>query len=487
MSKFESAELLVLIAACTSPSIGRTTQTLTAASSDVTAFGAIPDDGLDDRAAIQAAIDSGASEVYFPTGTYVVSRRPGRFAALTLDAPQSGITLRGESRDGVVLQSAPGTEDSIQLIYALGAHDVRIQSLTLDGNRANQAPSPNMQRHGLFCKQTPRCTVVDVTAKNFTGDGLYFYDGSDDALVFGSTSIGNQRNGLTLGGGTTGGVVRDSQFIGNGAEQFDSEGGTAINNVTIVGNTMDAMGASNDFVLTMTGHNVDNMSGGWVVANNVINGPALFVYAKNMLFVHNTITNPTTKPSLWVYRRCENIRIEDNEIHATGANGSSEGAMVYVVGTNVGQAASGVRVIGNKLSTDLPQYGVTAVCTRDIEIAHNEITGAGGSASGVYVRATRVDEPVRSAVIERNTISGFGMYGVRFGGNGDARILRAEINGNTFKGGMFALYLNSGYNEALDVTTSNNVTLDGLPMLTHPPAGQVLPWGDGSRWTTPPP
>ncbi|MBY0263796.1 MAG: glycoside hydrolase family 55 protein, partial [Phycisphaerales bacterium] len=40
---------------------------------NVRAFGAVPDDNLDDTAAIQAAMDSGAAAVYFPTGGYAVS------------------------------------------------------------------------------------------------------------------------------------------------------------------------------------------------------------------------------------------------------------------------------------------------------------------------------------------------------------------------------------------------------------------------------
>jgi hypothetical protein len=40
----------------------------------VTAFGARPNDNIDDAAAIQAAIDSGASTIYFPTGAYVITK-----------------------------------------------------------------------------------------------------------------------------------------------------------------------------------------------------------------------------------------------------------------------------------------------------------------------------------------------------------------------------------------------------------------------------
>jgi hypothetical protein len=432
---------------------------------------------MTDRETIQSLLDANAGGIVtLPNGTYTLERAGTTFGCLF---PPTGVTLRGESRDGVVLLMAPGTADSIQLIRPAGA-DVRIENLTLDGNRANQAASLNMQRHGVFCKQAPRCSVVGVTARAFTGDGFYFYDGSDDPLVSDCLAIDNQRNGLTLGGGTTGGVFRNSQFLGNGAEQFDSEGGVPINNVTITGCTMDALGASNDFVLTMTGHTADTRSSGWTVTGNVVNGPVLAVYITDVLYARNAGINPTTKPSVFIYRSCDRIRIEDNQIHATGPNASSEGAMVHVLGTSSLQMPGGVRVSGNKLTTVQPQYGVSAIAVRDIEISDNAITGAGGSKSGVYVRT--ILEPVE-AIIERNTISDFaGGYSVRLGGNGAAQIKRIEINGNTFKGAACALYLNSGYNEARDVTQSCNVAVDGLTMVTHPPAGAAVPWGDGTRW-----
>ena len=83
---------------------------------DVTGYGAIPDDGLDDTAAIQAAMDavslyangtanpSGAKNaiIYFPNGRYDISDM------LVYPGAQKRLILQGQSRDGVELRLADG-------------------------------------------------------------------------------------------------------------------------------------------------------------------------------------------------------------------------------------------------------------------------------------------------------------------------------------------------------------------------------------------
>ncbi len=427
---------------------------------------------------IQALLDANAGGlVTLPNGTYTL---PHSGAGYCLRIP-AGTTLRGESRDGCILRAAAGLPDAVQLLQ-VSAPDARIERLMLDGNASEQTVSIKQQRHGVFCKQGPRCSIVDVTARNFTGDGFYFYDGSDDPLVSGCLSTDNQRNGLTMGGRTTGGMFRNSQFVGNGAEQFDLEGGLPISGGTITGCTFDTLGRSNDFVLTITGHAWDIRSSGWTITHNTVNGAVAIVWATDVVFAHNTGTNATGKPSVYIYRTCDRILIHRNDLHTIGSAQMDGGSMVHIVGTNPLQSPGGVVVSDNVLTTTQPVYGVSAVCARDVQITGNTITGVPGQRyeCGVYVRTTRELEPVRLAIIERNAITGFSGHGVRLDGNGAARIDRVRISDNVFSCGKAALNLNSGLNEARDVTVYGN-TADGVEMI-HPPAGVPVPWGDGTRW-----
>jgi hypothetical protein len=150
-----------------------------------------------------------------------------------------------------------------------------------------------------------------------------------------------------------------------------------------------------------------------------------------------------------------------------------------------------VVVEDNVLSTVQSAIGVTAVCARDVAILHNTITGAGiqrASEAGVFVRTTRVDEPVQSVLLQRNTISNFGSYGVFLGGNGAAQINKVDITGNTFSDTSAvatmrtALNLNDGLNEALDVTVGSNTLSGGTTtLLINPPAGTAGAI-NGTRW-----
>jgi hypothetical protein len=336
-----------------------------------------------------------------------------------------------------------------------------------------------------------------VTSQNFTGDGFYIYDGSDDATVYDVLSTRNDRNGLTLGGSTNITTVTKSQFLGNKAEQFDSEGGAQggpINHVTLVSNVFDAQGASDDFVLTMTGSSASVRSSFWTVTDNTVNGSALAVWITDVVYTRNQGVNPSSKPAIYVYRFSDRIRIANNVLADTGPAAFDAGAIVYIVGTDPGQAPGGVVVEDNVLSTVQSAIGVSAICARDVEIINNTITGAGiqrASEAGLFVRATRVDEPVQSIILQRNTISNFGNYGVLLGGNGAAQIKKVDITGNTFSDTSAvatmrtALNLNDGLNEALDVTVGSNTLSGGTTtLLINPPVGTPGAIG-GTRWLTP--
>src|ERR1043165_514117 len=247
-------------------------------------LGAVGDGKTDDRAALQAALDApGPHVVYLPNGTYLVSQAPRSYWSLVA-RPRTQIV--GESRD-TVIKLAPDAGVSVQLLEVLEAPDVTVTNLTLDGAKDDQSVldtdhRPDQHRANLFAKQSPRLTLLSVTSRNATGDGVEIYDGSDDSVVVDLLATGNLRNGLTLGGGTTGGTFVSSQFVGNGAQQFDSEG-APVHNVTIRGCLFDGRRVSDDFVLTMTGMGADQMSHGWTVTDNVVNGGGLLVWISDVV------------------------------------------------------------------------------------------------------------------------------------------------------------------------------------------------------------
>ncbi len=145
---------------------------------NVTEYGAVADDGLDDSAAVQNAIDSarnaGGGVVYVPNGLYPV-------ADLKL---YSKIELRGETWAAVLRQNSsaagvhyvfsvnPGSE-------ALGnsQSDITIRRLTLMDNI--ESSSFLEHQHVLNLNGVKNVLIDGVQIAGFRGDGIYLGSGND--------------------------------------------------------------------------------------------------------------------------------------------------------------------------------------------------------------------------------------------------------------------------------------------------------------------
>ncbi|MGJ3242384.1 MAG: glycosyl hydrolase family 28-related protein [Opitutales bacterium] len=134
---------------------------------DVTAFGAIPDDGRDDTAAIQAALDSGPSGnhiFYFPNGTY-------RITDTLRIAQDDGVTkrniLQGQSEAGTILKLDDdlGHDDAIVDYRSGPAQFFRnsVRDLTFDIGTGNPDAT------GLKFNASNQGTVKRVTIRSGEG------------------------------------------------------------------------------------------------------------------------------------------------------------------------------------------------------------------------------------------------------------------------------------------------------------------------------
>ncbi|WP_428938767.1 glycosyl hydrolase family 28-related protein [Fontivita pretiosa] len=139
---------------------------------DVRAYGAIPDDGIDDTAAIQAAIDAArvpGQIIQFPAGTFHISRalNPRGFARVI-----SGMTTLRYQADSVVADHATVLQATGQdnFIFHFRGQDLTISRLSFHGR-------------GIFC-DTPDGSMVE----GLIVDNCWFYlDVSGDetnAIVF---------------------------------------------------------------------------------------------------------------------------------------------------------------------------------------------------------------------------------------------------------------------------------------------------------------
>lgn len=92
---------------------------------NVKSFGAVGDGVTDDTAAIQAAINSGAKEVFFPEGTYVVSNLTGA----------SNQVLNGQNV--ATLLALTGSTSATTFISFTNKQNYEVKNFTFDGNVLN--------------------------------------------------------------------------------------------------------------------------------------------------------------------------------------------------------------------------------------------------------------------------------------------------------------------------------------------------------------
>lgn len=390
-------------------------------------YGVRGDGVTDDREPLQAAIDAAAAS---PTGG-IVTMRPGVFVIGQAGRAYHGIllpggvTLRGEGPDTILSQSllvAP----SVRLIKVTGRGNGLI-GLTLDGN-APTMPA-NDHRAGVFAMDCDLLVMRSVSARNFTGDGFYFYNGAQDVAITDCEASWNTRNGITMGGAVEGMLIDRSRIFSNAAQQIDSEpGGDAmVRDVRIRDSVID-VGDSGDWAITASGVAGANPGRGWEIRGNVINGGIFVVWADDVTIAGNRGRNPTDKPCVKIQRSSARARVLGNDLVAERSV-----AAIDIEGTG-GSGPEDARIVGNRLTTrNVAGFGVRAAGAVSVTVAGNDIRGPGplvGSA-GVYVRATVEDRDFERATIVDNDVSNFSV-GVLTAGNGAARLVALEVRRNLF-------------------------------------------------------
>jgi polygalacturonase len=436
-------------------------------------FGAVGDGKTDDRAAIQSAIDSvaGSGDVLVPAGTYLISTTPGTYWGLSIP---SGVHFHGAGVTLTVLHQIAGAGDSARMIKASG-ENIAIDDLTLDGNLQKQ--SVNEQRHGIFVTEAQHVSVQRIIARGFSGDGIYLHVGVRDVRINDVTSTGNDRNGITLSGNVDGVIIEHSRFIGNRAQQVDSEPGGSdhIDNVTIANCVIDVAGLSNDYALTVSGAGT-SISVGWNVINNTINGGIFVVWAKNVLVLGNHGDNPTTKASFTVYRTSSDVVVLQNQFVQSRKTDKTPSG-IAVLGTST-SGPEKVFIIANDVRVSGEQtVGIRLEGAVSVDVVGNTIVGAQSpNVVGVALRATSLVQDFRRANISGNTIRNFAARGVNVGGNGAAKLLSLTIANNRFDNDGHEISLDDGSGAAQKIDCTGNQTMNGqaVPVTNIPPRAVMM-------------
>jgi hypothetical protein len=107
--------------------------------------------------------------------------------------------------------------NTFPLVAGYEVEDVRVEELTVDGNRASSDTLDGCQAGGIYFFHSKRMTIRNCVARDFPGDGISTQF-VEDPVVENCEVYGNAELGIHLGTGALRGVVRYNRAHNNGQD-----------------------------------------------------------------------------------------------------------------------------------------------------------------------------------------------------------------------------------------------------------------------------
>ena len=316
-------------------------------------FGAVPDDGQDDQAAIQSAIDRAPSgtTVLFPPGTYHHSH--------LLQVRTAGVALWGY--DAALV----GTNNEKHAIVLWGDR-TSVVGLTISANPTGRLHAEDQM--GISLHFTTGSVVRDTTVRNTSSAGIFIWGASDyqilnnvveNTMSDGIHSVGGARNGLVQGnrlrnvgddclavisylserrmsGNIT---IRDNSCVGGKARGISVVGGE---DVLIENNTIEGSAAAGVYLASEGNYNTYGAHRVQVIGNRLIGVNTNTAIRHGAIFLWARSGSATTSDGATHSLQNHDILIKDNTIERT----------VTGAANIVAQGSDSVRVnfVGNRTS-----------------------------------------------------------------------------------------------------------------------------------------
>lgn len=449
---------------------------------DPARYGAIPDDGLDDRLAAQKAIAAaavGGGRVCFGAGRWTLTRAAAgsynRFAALSIHSPHIEIQGAGP---GTILEVVGNQGQAALWVIAVdpGAQDIAIRDLTID---TSDTWNTSEQFHAIEVGSGVGTGLVedvridhvifnhpgssDGTRK---GDCLRFVGNTPASAVRRVTVIGATftvcaRSGIAIQRNTYDVVIQGNQFTHSSDQDIDSEPSGGVNDlngsISIIGNVFhdDPAIAQGDWSVTIGG--IGGPMARVIVANNIFEGRGLSFYrASDVTIAGNTFdaTMESGYGVIEIENVADRLSITGNTIRRRG----QQGDLIRVI-HHSGAFASNLIINANVFVNDTPGSGIVMESVQDVTVSNNDFrwnvpaTGA----FGVYLRSTI--RPVDGVMIAGNRFAGNLLAVVMFGATHPFQ--QVSLVGNMQRGSGLALRCDTspggGYAQPI-VHASNNWT-----------------------------
>jgi hypothetical protein len=115
------------------------------------------------------------------------------------------------------VENAGEVFNTFPLVAGYEVEDVRVEELTVDGNRAGSEVLDGCQAGGIYFFHSGRMTIRNCLARNFPGDGISTQF-VEEPVVENCEAYGNAELGIHLGTGALRGLVRYNRVHDNGKD-----------------------------------------------------------------------------------------------------------------------------------------------------------------------------------------------------------------------------------------------------------------------------
>ena len=361
-------------------------------------YGAVGDGVTDDSAAIRSAAAAAAAaetDLYFPEGTYLVSRVDAG-TAYCLNHPG------GRWHGPGTLKMAASQLSQTRVVH-IATDGCTVDGLTIDGNSSNQGASTD-QRHGLILDGATNATIRDCRLTNNDGDGLLVSDDCEGISVTRCRIDNNRRSGIALTGTLSSDVsITDCRITGNDATPIDGESNNGhIDQVRITGNYLEAA-SSDSYGVTFSGDSdTDALNASWTLIGNTIIGGVYLPFSTKAAIIGNSITVSGTTAGV-TFTGAVGATIQGNHITQTGTV-----AGIYGTTSASYPDAADILITGNFVET--ADEGIRVQGPSHVVIADNSLSATAAGGQGIYLYPSGND--MTNITVQGNMVRNFLTYGI---------------------------------------------------------------------------
>jgi parallel beta-helix repeat protein len=436
-------------------------------------FGAVGDGVTDDTIAIQSAINI-TTEVFFPSGTYIVS---------SLLIP-SDTTLSGEAGPSSIIKRKNNTSNGY-FIKANIQKNIGFYNLTIDGNKANQT----VGYHNLLFTECEEVSIKQcklINAKTFAGisiEGGTNEENISRSIIEGNFFEDNDNSGI---------YINKESYISIEANHFTNNGGDGI---TVINYVFPPVSNVQNYFIINGNRCIQNVNGirfvGFyeggtpsqpfpgplmppqkcvIISNNICKSNSQYGIAfqgvGGNVFGNYCERNGTTVSDGGILANCWNTSVTNNIIYDNAYWGiDAGGSRNVIVSNNVvsyqgltsGLGGNGVN-IGGSVNSQVSDNILEANGTTGT--ASSSIYSSGYEFGGSWFEQTASNISITSNTITLGDPSRIGIY-LNNGGNNyiisNNQITAASAN---------KAFILQGGTETLDLFESNNVDWSNAPGYT---------------------